>query len=251
VNNRLTQFAARRADVISGAAVLVAWFLIAEIWHPLWLPTLPSVVGELWTLISDGSLSFLGATGSTLLVGLVVTFAISAVVAVLMASSEIIEEALLPFVNGFLAVPHIALIPMFTFIWGNGELTRILTTISFALSPVILTWTAALKSSPADLSEMALSFGAGRLARGRYVRMPAAIAPIIAGLRIGVVQGVKGVVSAEVIIGVVGVGKLISTASATFNISELYAVVIIIVAISIVFYLLFTVIENRITQWNN
>jgi NitT/TauT family transport system permease protein len=241
---------ARRADVVSGIVVLVAWFAASELWHPMWLPTIPSVLDELWVLIASGSLAALGETGITLLIGLVATFVIAGVLASAMAASATVEESLLPFVNGFLSVPHIALIPMFTFIWGNSELTRVVTTVSFALAPVILTWMTALKASPADLTEMAASFGAGSIARTRFVRLPSAVAPIIAGLRIGVVQGIKGVVSAEVIIGVVGVGKLITTASHTFNMAQLYAVVLVIVAISIVSYLALTAVEQRVTRWN-
>lgn len=240
----------RRADVASAIVVVAAWFAASELLYPLWLPTIPSVLEELWALIASGSFAPLGETGVTLLIGLAATFVIAAVVASVMASSTTAEESLLPFVNGFLSVPHIALIPMFTFIWGNSELTRIVTLVSFALAPVILTWMTALKASPPDLTEMAASFGAGSIARTRYVRLPSAVAPIIAGIRIGVVQGIKGVVSAEVIIGVVGVGKLITTASHTFNMAQLYAVVLVIIAISIVSYLALTAVERRVTRWN-
>lgn len=247
---RFMRFLSRRAAIVSGVVVFGIWIAASSVYHPLWLPTVPSVLEKLWGLVTDGSLSFLGTSGTTLLIGLAITFAVSAVLASLMAASDIIDDALLPYVNGFMAVPHIALIPMFTFIWGNSETTRIVTTISFVISPVILTWATALKVSPAELLEMSSSFGAGRLQRTRYVLLPGAIAPIITGLRIGVVQGIKGVVSAEVIIGVVGVGKLITTASHTFDIAALYAIVLVIIAISIASYLALTAIERRFTRWN-
>lgn len=240
----------RLAPVLSGVLVIGAWIIVSSLYQPLWLPSFWSVVEKLWTLITDGSLSFLGTSGFTLLVGLAITFALAAVIASLMAASRVLDDAFLPFVNGFMAVPHIALIPMFTFIWGNGELTRIVTTISFVISPVILTWATALKASPAELLEMSAAFGARPLQRTRFVRLPGAIAPIITGLRIGVVQGIKGVVSAEVIIGVVGIGQLITTASHTFDIAQLYAIVIIIIAISITSYLLLMTVERKFTRWN-
>jgi ABC-type nitrate/sulfonate/bicarbonate transport system permease component len=251
MTNRVTRTVVRRVDLATGIGALLAWYLGAALWHPQWLPTLPSVARALWKMITDGSLSVLGATGVTLLAGLGITFAVAAVLSPLMASSHIAEQSLLPFVNGFLAVPHIALIPMFAFIWGNGETTRIVTTVSFALSPVILTWAAALKTVPADLMEMASSFEAGRTARARYVRIPVAAAPLLAGVRIGVVQAIKGVVTAEVIIGVVGIGKLVTTASHTFRIDQLYAIVLVIICCSIAAYLLLTFIENRMTRWNS
>ncbi|MGF3056468.1 ABC transporter permease [Microbacterium sp. YY-01] len=241
---------AQRADVASALVVLIAWIVISEVWQPMWLPRLTDIGGELWKLITSGSLSFLSTTGFTLVMGLLVTFVIGGIIAALMASSATIEEGLLPFVNGFLSTPHIALIPMFTFIWGNSELTRIVTTVSFAISPVILTWSAALKETHPHLMEMASSFGANSVGRTRFVRLPGAVSPLIAGVRIGVMQGIKGVVSAEVIIGVVGIGKLITTASHTFNMPLLFAVVILIIVISVVVYAILTRIESAVTRWN-
>lgn len=240
-----------REGIASGVLVLLAWYLAAQLWHPHWLPTLPSVLREVWTMLTNGELSVLGTTARTLVLGLVIVFALSAVAATIMASTEIGEQALLPYVNGFMAVPHIALIPMFTFIWGNGDLTRIITTISFAIAPVILTWAPALKAPPADLTEMAESFGASTFARARYILIPNAAAPLIAGVRIGIVQGIKGVISAEVLIGVVGLGKIITTASQTFEIAHLYAIVLAIIALSIIFYLLLTSVEKRMTRWSS
>ncbi len=241
---------AKRADVVSALAVLLAWIVISEVWHPMWLPTVPSVLRELWELVQGGAFAFLGETGLTLLIGLLVSFVIAGAIASIMAASPTVEEALLPFVNAFLATPHIALIPVFTFIWGNGEITRIVTTVSFALSPVILTWVAALKAAQPDHLEMGSAFGAGALARTRFIRLPAAVSPMIAGVRIGVMQGIKGVVSAEVIIGVVGIGKLVTTASHTFNMAQLYAVVLLIIALSVLVYVLLTRIEQSVTRWN-
>ncbi|MGB4136565.1 MAG: ABC transporter permease subunit [Microbacterium sp.] len=247
----LGRLLARRADVVSALVALLLWIVVSEVWQPMWLPRIPDVGRELGKLLTDGSLSALGTTGFTLAVGLLATFVAAGAIAAAMASSATIEEGLLPFVNGFLSTPHIALIPMFTFIWGTSETTRIVTTISFAIAPVILTWTAALKETHPHLMEMATSFGAGAGTRTRYVRLPGAVSPLIAGLRIGVMQGIKGVVSAEVIIGVVGIGKLVTTASHTFNMPQLFAVIILIIALSVIVYAILTRIESRVTRWNS
>lgn len=246
----LVRTLSRFAAVISFIGLLLVWAGVHAIWTPMWLPAELSVGRELWDLVTGGSLAQLDTTASTLGLGLLVTFAIAAVTAAVMASSEVAEKALLPFVNGFLATPHTALIPVFTFIWGHGEITRVLATVAFALSPVILTWESAIKSYPIDLVEMASSFGAGQASTARYVRLPSAAAPLVAGVRIGVVQGIKGVVTAEVIIGVVGVGQLITQASQTFDIARLYAIVVVIIFISLVSYAVLSAIENRMTSWN-
>lgn len=139
---------------------------------------------------------------------------------------------------------------MFTFIWGTGEVTRVVTTFAFAFAPVVLTWATALKSPPPDLIEMAASFGAGRLARTRHIRLPHAAASLVAGLRIGVMQGIKGMVGAEVLIGIVGLGRLISAASFSFDMVSLAAIAMVIIAVSVVIYLGLVLLENRLLRWS-
>ncbi|MYW93550.1 ABC transporter permease subunit [Amycolatopsis rubida] len=248
---RSRRFPGIRADVASGVAVLAAWQIVAVTVRPQWLPELPAVLTQVWALVTSGALSVLGTTAVTLLLGLLVTFVLAGAAAGLMAAGDVAERSLMPYVTGFLSVPHIALVPLFTFLWGNGELTRVVTTVAFAVSPVALTWTSALKQSPRELVEMAASFGAGPSAVARHVRLPAAAAPLVAGVRIGVVQGIKGTVSAEILIGIVGVGKLVTTASQTFDIARLYAIVLVIIALSIVFYLLLNFVEDRMTRWTS
>ncbi|WP_283133334.1 ABC transporter permease [Rhizohabitans arisaemae] len=239
-----------RPELLSAAGLIALWQLIAVALRPAWLPTVDSVAVELWELTTTGALGVVGGSLVTLLIGMVVVFVVAGVSALLLAGSEVLDEALSPLINASMATPHIALIPVFTFIWGLEETTRIVTVVAFALFPVILTWVTAIKEVPGDLVEMSSAFGASRLKRLRYVVVPSAATLLLTGVRIGVVQGIKGLVSAEIVIGVVGLGKLVTVASQTFDVVQLYAVLVVILGLSIVSYVVLTRLETRASAWN-
>ena len=83
----------------------------------------------------------------------------------------------------------------------------------------------------------------------RAVVLPAVAPLLLNGARLAVVQAIKGLVTAEMIIGVVGVGKLIVTASETFDMPQLYAVVLTIVAVSVAAYVVLSALEHRASRW--
>jgi ABC-type nitrate/sulfonate/bicarbonate transport system permease component len=96
---------------------------------------------------------------------------------------------------------------------------------------------------------MALSYGGRRLSVLRTVAIPAATPRLLEALRIAVVRGIKGAVNAELIIGVVGVGRLLRSYSAGYRIEELYATVLLILIASLFTYFLIERLERRATRW--
>jgi ABC-type nitrate/sulfonate/bicarbonate transport system permease component len=231
---------------VTGVVALAAlWEGIAEIVRPQWLPSLHEVVEEAAQLITSGELSAAGITVTTLLLGLSIVFVASAVLAASLWASPTLWRAVEPMLNATMATPNIALIPAFALIWGFSTTTRVVTVVSFALVPTILTWTSGLRESPADLREMAHSFGASRSAAFRTVVIPAAAPVLLVGVRLAVVQGIKGIVAAEMLTGVVGIGRLLIVSSQSFEMAQVYALVLILVLVSCGAYAALRSIESR------
>ena len=236
----------RLSQLGSFVALLIVWEVCAHAFEPRWLPPVSSIVVAGVDLVQDGRLLLLGSTAQTLLIGMVISFGAAAVLALIIASSDLIEKATDPFVNAALATPTLALIPVFILIWGYDDVTRIATVVSFALFPVVVTWAEGVKGVPDDLLEMSRAFTASRQRQLRSIVLPAAAPMIITGLRIGTMQGIKGVVSAEVIIGVIGIGQLLREAQ--FRLDYLYAVITILLILSVVVYFLLFTAETRVSQ---
>jgi len=233
---------------LSAAAVVAGWELAARLLHPAWLPPASAVAVDFWQLIRSGQLLLLGSTVRTLALGLLIVFAAGALLSLLVGLSRVMDEALAPFFNAALSIPTIALVPVFILLWGLSDATRVATVVSFALVPLVVTWAVAARDLPGQLLEMARSFGASPAQRLRFVILPAGAPVLIVGVRIAVVQGIKGVVSAEILIGVIGIGQLLQQATLTFDLARLYALILTLVFLSVISYLLLDALERRTSR---
>jgi ABC-type nitrate/sulfonate/bicarbonate transport system permease component len=235
-----------RPQLATLLGVAVVWEVLGRLLELRWLPPVTSIAVAWWDLVADGSFLELGSTVQTLALGLAVTYVAAALGSALLSWSSVLEEAAEPFVNAALATPTVALVPVYIMIWGFKDGTRVATVISFALFPVLVTWLQALKKIPDDLVEMGRAFTAGRAARLRRIVIPAAAPMILTGVRLGVVQGIKGVVTAEVLVGIIGIGRLLQ--DYTYDLPHLYAVVLTMLGASVIAYLGLFALEERLTR---
>ena len=111
-----------------------------------------------------------------------------------------------------------------------------------------MTWTAGARQAPAHLFEMGRSFTASMPRQLVSIFLPATAPTLLAGVRIAVVQGIKGVVSAEILIGVVGIGKLLQTATTTFDLPSLYAQILMLLVLSVIVYFGLDLVEQRASR---
>jgi NitT/TauT family transport system permease protein len=130
----------------------------------------------------------------------------------------------------FVSAPVSALVPMLMAVVGIGETTVVVTVFLFAVFVIVLDTEVGVRQVSRSLLEMAACFGAGRGALYGKVLLPAALPEILAGLRLGAIRGVKGVVIGQLLIAILGVGELFETYSQNFLFEEFWALVIVVFA---------------------
>ena len=93
-------------------------------------------------------------------------------------------------------------------LFGLGETTIILTVVLFAIWIIVLDARAGVRSISPSLVEMAHSFGANRWQAFTQIYVWAALPEILAGIRLGVIRAVKGVIIGQLLVSIVGFGEL-------------------------------------------
>jgi NitT/TauT family transport system permease protein len=131
-------------------------------------------------------------------------------------------------VNIFISAPISALVPILMALIGIGETTVVVTVFLFAVFVIILDTQVGIKQADRSLVEMALSFGATPRQLYAKILFFSALPEILAGVRLGVIRGVKGVVIGQLLIAILGVGELLELYSQHFLMEEFWALVIII-----------------------
>jgi len=104
-------------------------------------------------------------------------------------------------------------------------------------------------SEDPSLVEMARSFGAGEFALFGRVYLPSALPAVMLGLRLGVVQAVKGMVVGEMLISLVGLGERLIYYGNTFLIAELYAVIASVLLIALATSQLAQALDRALIRW--
>jgi NitT/TauT family transport system permease protein len=212
---------------------LVVWFLV---WEIIGRTELSTIVPPFSRVIAAGvtiipTEKFSTAVSISLrsfALGMTLALLIGIPVGVLMARVAAMGKILGLWVNIFVSAPISALVPILMAVIGIGETTVVVTVFLFAIFVIILDTQVGMKQADRSLVEMARCFGAKRHQVYTKVLFLSALPEILAGVRLGVIRGVKGVVIGQLLIAILGVGELFELYSQNFLMEEFWALVMIV-----------------------
>ena len=214
-------------------ASLIVWGILWEILGRLdlvfILPPLSDVLVAAADLVQQQS--WQSATVTTLrafVVGMVLAIGIGVPLGILMGRVKVADDLLGMWVNIFSSAPLSALVPVLMILFGFGEATIVAAVFLFAVWIVVLDTRAGVRHIAPSLIEMARSYGASRRALFGKVIILAALPEILAGIRLGLIRGVKGVVIGQLLVSIVGYGALFETFSRNFRMTQFWALTIIL-----------------------
>ena len=233
---------------------LVVWALVWEIvgragWLLL-IPPFSAVLGECLELAHNET--FRGAAVTTLAAfasGMGISIAVGVPLGVLMARVEVADRILGMWVNVFLSAPLTALVPIIMILFGFGQTTIVITVVLFAVWIIVLDTRAGIRHVSPSLLEMARSLCATRWQLYTRVMLLAALPEMLAGIRLGLIRGVKGVVIGQLLVSIVGFGELFELYSRNFLMEKFWALTIILFAFAIVASELVAMLERRIEYY--
>lgn len=212
---------------------LIVWFIV---WELVGLAKLSSiippfsqvVVAGITILPTDKFSAAVIISLRSFAVGMALAVTIGIPAGVLMARVASVGKILGLWVNIFVSAPISALVPILMAVIGIGETTVVVTVFLFAVFVIILDTQVGVRQANRSLVEMALSFGARRSQLYAKVLLLSALPEILAGLRLGAIRGVKGVVIGQLLVAIIGVGELFELYSQHFLMEEFWALVIVV-----------------------
>ena len=212
---------------------LLAWCIIWEIIGQAKLSTIvppfSAVIAAAMTIIPTAK--FIAAASISLrsfILGMGLALLVGIPLGVLMARVPNLGKILGLWVNIFISAPISALVPILMAVIGIGETTVVVTVFLFAVFVITIDTQVGIKQADRSLVEMARCFGATRRQLYTKVLFLSALPEILAGVRLGVIRGVKGVVIGQLLIAIIGVGELFELYSQHFLMEEFWALVIIV-----------------------
>jgi NitT/TauT family transport system permease protein len=205
------------------------WEIVGQAGVIMLIPPLSAVFGAMGNVLLTHS--FLEAIGITLQafgIGMALSLSVGITVGVLMGRIPAVDNVMGMWINIFESSPITAVVPLLLAVLGFGMQTMVVTVFLFSVWVIALDTQVGVKHASASLVEMARSFGASKRDLYAKVIFWAALPEILAGIRLGVIRGVRGVVIGQLLIAIVGVGFLFETYSRKFIMPEFWALVLIV-----------------------
>jgi NitT/TauT family transport system permease protein len=233
-------------------ALLAGWQALVLLggYAPFILPGPALVLERLIAAASSGLLwVHVAATLTEALGGFALALLVALFMGYLLAHTPWLERAVAPLLAASQAVPVLAVAPLIVLGFGTGLPSKLLIAALITFFPILINCIVALRGIPRELREMALISGASRWQMLRFVEVPLALPVLFGGVRTGLALATTGAVVGEFVAGRYGLGALINIARGLFDTPLIFVALIMLAGITLLLYLLVSLLERLLVQW--
>jgi NitT/TauT family transport system permease protein len=257
-NNRPSKRGVGRA-VLAGIGKVVAIVALLVVWEvaprlglvdATFLPPFSTVLGAWWNLAVSGQL--LDNTAASLvrsLSGFGLAVAAAVPLGLLIGWYKPVATLLGPLLEVFRNTAALALLPVFVLLLGIGETSKIAIVFYACTWPILLNTISAVRDVDPTLLRLAKAMDLNGFRLFQKVILPAAVPTVFTGIRLAGAVSILVLVAAEMVGAKAGLGYLINASQFNFAIPQMYAGIITISAIGVLFNQLLVTLERRFTSW--
>lgn len=234
------------------AGIGIVWQLIYEAeFGSAALRKSPAQVWEAFRLLAaDGTLQTnLWATMQAVVIALVLAGVVGTSLGLFLALVPRIEAAFNPLISGLNSMPRVALAPVFIIAFGIGITAKVALAFSVVVFVFLLNARAGVNSADPDVLRLARTMGMSKIDQFFKVLLPVATPSIFAAVRLGLIYSLLGVVTSELITARDGLGQLVASFSAGFNMAAVYAILIVLAIVAGLLNGLTGAAERWILRW--
>ncbi len=231
---------------------LLWWLLLYAMGTPAMIAKTPAALFDYLFLAPNSAASqvkLLTALAQTLPMT-IVGMALGLAFAFALALGSVLIPAI---IRGFMPValvtqtmPLVALTPLLVLMLGRGPSVILWITVSVTFFPAFVTLAQGLSLVPRAALDVPRAYGAGPLKQLRFVSIPASLPYLFAATRLAVPRALLGVMIAEWLATGTGLGNLLNQSRGYLDYGMIWAVAVISVLVSVLFYQCVVVIERRV-----
>jgi ABC-type nitrate/sulfonate/bicarbonate transport system permease component len=182
--------------------------------------------------------------------GFVIAAAVGIPIGILVGWYERLYHSVEPLLLAFNATPRITLIPLLVIWFGVVGLTsKIAMVFIGAIVPLVINAVAGVRSIEGSFINVAKVFGASKSFIFKSVVLPASVPFLLTGVRLGLGQGLIGMVVGELYGATAGLGFLLSHYSANFQTDTVLFIILLISLFGVLFTEIARKIEERYEVW--
>ncbi len=253
--DKLRALPAGLLGAIGTLVFLLIWELIPRsgLVPARYLPPASAVLAEFFTLL--GTATLWQAIGETLLgwaIGLAIASVAAIILGMLIGSSGFLRRFTASTIEFLRPIPSVALIPLAVLVFGVKLESKLLLVVYASFWPVLVQVLYGVADVDPVAANTARSYGlTSYIARLRHVVWPTTLPYLVTGLRLSASVALVLAVTAELLIGMPGLGHEIARAQSGGAYSGMYALVLTTGLLGVLINAGFRFIQKRWLSWHS
>src|SRR5437867_4226411 len=224
----------RLAQVASVALLVGLWELAVRAgWVDALFVPAPSAVVRALRLIGPEAIGLLGETLGKTLVAYALSVSLGVGAGLVIGAVRHLHDVLNPFLIALYAIPKILVLPWILLAFGLGTAPAVVYGTLQGFFPICLLVAGGVRDIDRMPILVARSMGATSWQVYRKVILPAALPAVLAGMRLGIIFCLLGVLVVEMFGGIRGMGFLLTTMANAFRAAELFAATALVSVLSV------------------
>ena len=231
---------------------LALWEILPEVHFvdPVFLPPFSSVLAALGSLAASGVLfKDIWASLVRALTGFGLAVVVGVPLGLLVGWYKGVETFLDPLLQMFRQTSALALFPVFMLLFGIGEVSKTAIIFWGCLWPILINTISGVKTVEPLLIKLARSLVASPTKLFFKVILPGASPAIFTGFRLSATIAIVMLTAAEMMGANEGIGYLVLYSQQVFQIANLYAAIITIGVLGLLFNFILVKLEKRSHFW--
>lgn len=251
MTNALVKRALRVGSYVVVPALLVsAWWYFSASSQSIFFPPLADIMArfvEMW--FQERFFSDVLPSIGRMLIGFCLAIVVGVALGVVLGRSWVLRGLANPLVQFGRAIPATTLIPVAMTLLGIGDAMKVMLIAFVCVFPVLLNTMGGVASVEQGLQDVSSVFGLNRVQRLFAVILPSSMPQIFSGIRISLAVALIMMIVSEMLAATNGIGYLTIQAQQSFRILDMWAGMILLGVLGVLFTFLLLAIERRVLRW--
>ena len=233
-----------------GAALLALWQGCGLVFGVAWISSPVLVAGRLAEWLAKGTLYVhVLTTLAEMLAGLAIGIVLGAVCGILLGMSRLVATVLRPVIFAVYSVPLVSIAPLLIMIFGIDMLTKIVLVATVVFFLVLFNTMKGVDLVDQDMIDVLRIMGAEWHESFRKVLLPGCMVWILGGVKVALPYALVAATVGEMMAARRGLGLLLSEAGQKFDVTAIYAILLILTVLGLLVAETGTRIEGSLLRW--
>jgi len=188
-------------------------------------------------------------SGYRVLLAILISFIFAMPLGIILGRNEKLDNIFAPLIHFLYPIPKVVLLPIIVVLFGLGNFPKILLIALVLFFQLLVVTRDAFKQIPSDYLMVSKSYCIKGISLWKDVYIPACMPQILTSLRVGIGTAIAILFFAESFASLSGLGYFISDSMSRRAYDDMYAGIIAMALLGLIFYGIISFLEKKIIKW--